>query len=139
MKKLIFALFMIVNIFMVNHTAEAAYIYIPNFREIVSNSITLRIEFLGMDQKSYNGVKYTSWKYNVVDGKTGEYINKYIKKCTSRRFSFTLLDSDSTLWLLRYHGGQAKYVDAFEDSFHMFIERNGSRVNVNVVAGMYPE
>lgn len=127
------------NVLAVSQIAEAAYIYIPNFREIVRNNITLHIEFLGMDQKNYKGTKYTCWKYNVVDGKTSEYINKYIKKCTSRRFSFTLLDSDSTLWILRYHGGQAKYVDAFEDSFHMFIERNGSRVNVNVVAGMYPE
>jgi len=139
MKKILLALFMIMNIFVVNRTAEAAYIYIPNFRELVSNSIELHIEFLGMDQKSYKGVKYTCWKYNVVDGKTGEYINKYIRKCTSNRYSFTLLDNDNSTWILRYHGGQAKYVEAFEDSFHMLIERNGSRVNVNVVAGMYPE
>ena len=138
MKKLVMALFVIMNIFIVNQTAEAAYIYIPNFRELVSNSITLHIEFLGMDQKVYKGVEYTCWKYKVVDGETGAYMDKYIKKCTSR-FDFVFLGGDSSNWLLRYKGGQAKYVKAFENKFHMLIKRNGSRVNINVVAGMFPE
>jgi len=138
MKKFILGLLVVVSmIFTAN--AEAAYIYIPNFRDLVSNKYELHIEFLGMDQKSSNGVNYTCWKYNVVDGKTGEYLDRYINKCTSNRYSFRLIERNSNEAILSYHGRQAKFVQSFKGGFHMYIERSGSRVNINVVGGMYPD
>ena len=76
---------------------------------MASNKFELRIHFDGTEQKSLNGVKYTSWHYTVHDGKTHEYVNKYIRKIKSKH------------------------------DFHLHVGMSGDRVVVNIVAGMYPE
>ena len=43
-------------------------LYIPNFYNMNSNRIKLRIYFDGLAQEILNGVKYTSWKYIVHYG-----------------------------------------------------------------------
>ena len=117
---------------------EAAYIYVPNFYNMANNRIELRIHFDGTEQKSLNGVKYTSWHYTVHDGKTHEYVNKYIKKINSKH-DFHLVEQDGNSWYFAYTGGQAKYVKAFGGNFHVHVGMSGDRVVVNMVAGMHPE
>ena len=117
---------------------EAAYIYVPNFYNMASNRIELRIHFDGTEQKSLNGVKYTSWHYTVHDGKTHEYVNKYIRKINSKH-DFHLVEQDGNSWYFAYTGGQAKYVKAFGGNFHVHVGMSGDRVVVNMVAGMHPE
>ena len=119
-------------------TAEAAYILVPNFRDITSNKIERRIDYQGTDHLSYNGVNYTRWNYEVVDGREDEYIDKYIRKCSSRH-DLQLLGRNGSDWFFLYTGGQAKFIKKLGDKFHMHVGISGSHVVVDLVGGMYPQ
>ncbi len=117
---------------------SAAYVYVPNFYNITSNKIEERIRFIGMDQKNYQGVNYTSWKYQCVDGKGNIYIEKYIKRIASKP-TFKFIGQDSNGWYFVYTGAQAKYLKMLAGSFHIQVSKIGNNVFVNMVAGMYPD
>lgn len=118
--------------------AEAAYVSIPSFYDVTSNRIEKRIEYLGMDQNSYEGVNYTHWKYRVVDGNTGKYLERYLKKL-NRKHTLELIHQDSNNWYFVYKGGQAKYLKMLGGAFHIHVGASGNDVVVDMVAGIYPE
>lgn len=117
--------------------AEAAYVTIPNFGNITRNNIEERTRFLGMEQNEYNGVKYTRWTYQVVDGKANQYFSKYIKRLNNKH-SLQLVGQDGSNWYFRYTGGQAKYLKMLDGSFHIHVGISGNYIVVDMVAGMYP-
>ena len=117
---------------------EAAYVHVPNFRAMTSNKIQERIRFTGMDQKSSNGVNYTRWNYICVDGKTSQYVNKYLKKLNSKH-NISSVGSNGNNWYFVYSGSQAKYLNTFSGGFHIHVGVSGNNVVVDLVAGMYPE
>ena len=138
MKKFLATLLFALLVFIPATFVEAAYIYVPNFYNMASNRIELRIHFDGTEQKSLDGVKYTSWQYTVHDGKTYEYVSKYIKKINSKH-DFHLVRQNGNNWFFAYTGSQAKYVQAFGGKFHVHVQMSGDNVVVNMVAGMHPE
>lgn len=138
MKKFLATFLLALAIVVPTLTVEAAYVLVPNFYDITSNRIEKRIDFLGMEQKTLNGVRYTRWNYEVCNGKQSEYISKYVKKCASK-YNLQLVGQKNGNWYFRYTGSQAKYVTALEGSFHMHIGISGRRVVVDLAAGMYPE
>ena len=138
MKKFFVPLLLAMALLLPTAITEAAYVLVPNFRDITSNRIEERIRFLGMDQKSHNGVNYTRWNYECVDGKTSDYVNKYINKCKSQR-DLQLVGQSSGNWYFVYTGGQAKFLTKINGEFHMHVRRSGDSVVVNLVGGMYPK
>ncbi|MBQ7630902.1 MAG: hypothetical protein IJS81_11955 [Selenomonadaceae bacterium] len=119
-------------------TTEAAYVFLPNFYDITSNRIEKRIDFLGMDQKSHNGVYYAHWKYEVCDGKTSEYVDRYINKIDSKH-DFRLIGRDGNHWYFLYTGNQAQYIKPINGSFHVHVGRSGNKVVVDCAGGIHPE
>ena len=117
--------------------AEAAYVTVPNFGNITRNNIEERTRFLGMEQNEYNGVKYTRWTYQVVDGKANQYFSKYINRLNSKH-NINLVMNDGSNYYFVYTGGQAKYLKMLDGSFHIHVGISGSYIVVDLVAGMYP-
>ena len=137
MRKLLAAVLLAMAILLPTAITEAAYVIVPNFRDITSNRIEERIRFLGMDQLSHGGVNYTRWNYECVDGKTSDYVNKYINKCKSQR-DLQLIDQGNGNWYFVYTGNQKQYLKKLNGEFHMSVRRSGNSVVVNMVGGMYP-
>ena len=138
MKKILMALLVTVAMLLPTIAVEAAYVLVPNFYDITSNKIEERIRFTGMDQRSSNGVNYTRWNYICVDGKTSQYVSKYIKKMNSKH-DIQQVGSNSGNWYFQYTGGQAKYLSTFSGGFHIHVGVSGRNVVVDLVAGMYPK
>lgn len=118
-------------------TTEAAYVHIPSFYDVTSNRIEKRIDFLGMDQKKHKGVYYAHWKYLVCNGKTSEYVNKYVKKLNSKH-DFRLIGSDANNWYFEYTGNQAQYIKPINGQFHVHVGRSGNNVVVDCAGGIHP-
>ena len=117
---------------------SAAYVYVPDFYNTVGQSTKERIRFLGMEQKNYQGVNYTEWRYLIVDREFANmYMDMYISKI-SQRPDFRLLGQGSNTWGFEYTGSQAQYLKKFGGRFHVMVERAGYEVGVVMVAGMYP-
>lgn len=117
---------------------EAAYVLVPNFYNMTSNRIQERIRYTGMDQKNHNGVHYTSWHYVCVDGKTNQYVSKYIKKLNSKH-NIRQVGHNGGNWYFVYNGNQAHMLKTFDGGFHIHVGVSGRNVVVDLVGGMYPE
>ena len=135
MKKVAILLFAVVTFVLLATPAEAAYVHIPSFYDITSNKIEKRIDFLGMEEKSYKGVYYAHWKYEVCNGKTREYVNKYINKIDSRH-DFRLIGRDGNHWYFIYTGNQT--VKPINGNFHIHVGVNGRNVVVDCAGGIHP-
>ena len=138
MKKFLMTTLFAFAILIPTFTVEAAYVLVPNFRNMTSNRIEERIRYTGMEQKNYNGVHYTSWHYVCVDGKTDKYVSKYINKLNSKH-NIQQVGHSGGDWYFRYSGNQARYLKMFDGSFHIHVGVSGRNVVVNLVGGMYPE
>lgn len=138
MKKFLLPLLVTLAILIPTIAVEAAYVHVPNFREMTSNRIQERIRFTGMEQRSAGGVNYTRWNYICVDGKTSQYVNKYLKKLNSKH-NISSVGSNGNNWYFVYSGSQAKYLNTFSGGFHIHVGVSGSNVVVDLVAGMYPK
>lgn len=138
MKKFLLPMLLALAILFPTMQVSAAYVFVPNFRKMTSNTMQIRIKYDGMEQKNNNGVAYTSWHYTCLDGKTADYVAKYIKRIGNRP-DFQLLGQSGANWFFAYKGGQARYLKAFDGGFHVHVGASGNDVVVNMVAGMYPE
>lgn len=138
MKKFLLPLLITFAVLIPTITVEAAYVLVPNFRDITSNRIEERIRFIGMDQRSSDGVNYTRWNYVCVDGKTSQYVSKYLGKLNSKH-NIQQVGSNGGNWYYRYSGAQAKYLNIFKGGFHIHVGVSGNNVVVDLVGGMYPE
>ena len=118
-------------------TVEAAYVHIPSFYDITSNRIEKRVDFPGMEQKYHKGVYYAHWKYEVCNGKTSEYVDRYIRKLDSRH-DFRLLGREGNHWYFLYTGNQAQYIKPLNGSFHVHVGRSGNNVVVDCAGGIHP-
>ncbi|MBQ9487059.1 MAG: hypothetical protein IJU91_04550 [Selenomonadaceae bacterium] len=138
MKKFLLSILVTLAVLLPTIAVEAAYVHVPNFRSMASNKIQERIRFTGMNQLSANGVNYTRWNYICVDGKTSQYVNKYLKKLNGKH-NISSVGSNGNNWYFVYSGSQAKYLNTFSGGFHIHVGVSGSNVVVDLVAGMYPE
>lgn len=138
MKKFLLSLLLSIIILMPAIAVEAAYVYVPNFHNMTSNRIEERIRYTGMEQRNQNGVNYTSWHYVCVDGKTSNYVDKYIKKLNAKH-NIKQVGHSGGNWYFLYTGNQASYLKTFSGGFHIHVGVSGRNVVVNLVAGMYPE
>lgn len=117
---------------------EAAYVLVPNFSNMTNNRIEEHIRYTGSDQKNHNGVHYTSWYYVCVDGKTSQYVNKYINKLNAKH-DIQQVGHNGGDWYFRYSGSQAQMLKMFNGGFHIHVGVSGRKVVVDLVGGMYPE
>lgn len=121
---------------------SASEVFIPNFSDIVSNRFQTRIEFLGKEKKTYNGVDYTTWVYRCLDGKENEYIDEYIKQL-SGRYDLRLIGKDNSndrrSWYFIYTGVQAKNMKLIDNNFHIHVGISENVVFINLVSGINPE
>lgn len=138
MRKVLLATLLSFVILIPTFTVEAAYVLVPNFRNMTSNRIEERIRYTGMEQKNHNDVHYTSWHYVCVDGKTGQYVNKYINKLNAKH-NIQQVGHNGGDWYFRYSGNQAHMLKMFNGGFHIHVGVSGRNVVVNLVGGMYPE
>ena len=140
MKKFFATFFLSILILIPAIQVEAAYVTIPNFYDITSNRIEKRIEYLGTDEGFFgsNNVKVKVWQYYVCNGKTDEYVSKYIRRLSSRH-SIQLLAHDTDVWLFKYTGSQAKYLQSIDDMCHIAVRVSGDYVDVFLVPGIYPQ
>ena len=138
MKKFLLPMLLALAILIPSAQVQAAYVLVPNFYNMASNRIEEHIRFNGADQEKHNGVSYTSWHYTCVDGNTYEYVNRYIRKIDSKH-DFRQVGHKGNNWYFAYTGSQAKFVTAFNGGFHVHVGVSGDDVDVNLVAGLYPE
>lgn len=138
MKKFLLPMLLALAILIPSAQAQAAYVHVPNFRNMTSNRIEERIRYTGMDKKNYNGVHYTSWHYVCVDGKTSQYVSKYINKLNSKH-DIQQVGHKGGNCFFAYTGKQAKYVKTFDGGFHIHVGVSGNNVVVNLIGGLYPE
>lgn len=138
MKKFLLSLLIALAVLMPTIAVEAAYVLVPNFYNMTSNRIEERIRFTGMDQRSAGGVNYTRWNYICVDGKTSQYVDKYLKKLNGKH-NIQYVGSKGNNWYFLYNGSQAQYLNKFSDGFHIHVGVSGHNVVVDLVGGMYPE
>ncbi len=111
-----------------------SYLTVPNFRNITSNNVEERIEFLGTEQREYKGVNFTCWKYRVIDGNEDKYVSDYINQLKSR-YNF-IGDINGENWFFEYTGKEAENLPKIAGVFHIHVESSGSYVSVNLVDGM---
>ena len=138
MKKFLLPLLLAITLLIPTVTVEAAYVLVPNFYNMTSNRIQERIRYTGSEQRNHNGVNYTSWHYTCVDGKTSQYVNKYINKLNSKH-NIQQVGHNGGNWYFVYNGNQAHMLKTFSGGFHIHVGVSGRDVVVNLVAGMYPE
>lgn len=140
MKKIVVSLLVAVAALLPTIAVEAAYVLVPNFYDVTSNRIEerIRFRFTEMDQKSADGVNYTRWKYICVDGKTLQYVDKYLKQLNAK-YDIQQVGSNGNNWYFVYSGSQAKYLNMFSGGFHIHVGVSGHNVVVDLVSGMYPK
>ena len=138
MKKFLVPLMLAFAILIPAAQTQAAYVLVPNFRNMASNRIEEHIRFINMDHMKHNGVAYTSWHYVCVDGNTAQHVGNYIRKLDSKH-DIQQVGHNGGNWYFAYTGGQAKFVTAFDGGFHIHVQASGNNVDVNLVAGLYPE
>ena len=140
MKKFLTVTILSVAILIPTIQVEAAYVTIPNFYNITSNKIEKRIEYLGTKDiwMGAEEVKVKAWRYYVCDGKTDEYVAKYIRRLSSKH-SFQLIIDDSALYVFEYTGSQARYIQKVDDMWHIAVRVRGDIVDVVLVPGIYPQ
>ena len=61
MKKFLLPMLVTFAVLIPTITVEAAYVLVPNFRDITSNRIEERIRFINMEQRRSDSVSYTGW------------------------------------------------------------------------------
>lgn len=138
MKKFLLPMLVTLAVLIPTITVEAAYVLVPNFRDITSNRIEERIRFINMEQRRSDGVNYTRWNYICVDGKTAQYVSKYLGKLNSKH-NIQEIGSNGGNWYFRYSGAQSKYLNSFNGGFHIHVGVNSNNVVIDLVGGMYPE
>ncbi len=122
-------------------TCEAAYITIPNFYLMANNSFVERIRYLGSEQLKYKGVHYVKWEYLCVDGKTDQYVARYLRRLADKGECKLIEETqtkDMSTYFFIYTGAQAKYIQKIADGFHVAVIVNGDKVRVCMVGGIYP-
>lgn len=122
---------------MIPATEVFAAIYIPSFYDITSNSVKKRIDFQGMQEKSHNGMKYTQWTYEVLDGKTSEYVSKYVRRFSSSPL-YTLVGQDGSNWYFTSKKAQSRNIRMLDNAFHFHVGVSGDYVIVNCASGVIP-
>ena len=115
-----------------------SYLTVPNFRNITSSNVEERIEFLGTEQREYEGVNYTCWKYRVIDGNEDKYVSDYINQLKSRSKFLSNVNREKN-WFFEYTGKQSENLPKIAGVFHIHVESSESYVSVNLVDGMYTE
>ena len=118
---------------------EAAYILVPNFYNMTSNRIELRIDYIDMEHRKYKDVNYTRWYYQVMDEKRDKYVDKYIQACLARKYRLELVGESNNDWYFVYNGAQSQYIKKIDGKFHMHVGVSGNQVIVDLTSGMLPE
>lgn len=104
--------------------------YIPHFNDMASNSMKMRIRFIGMEESDIDGVFCRIWKYRVEDDKTSaeEYVDKYTRKLTSKSWCelvgstrnerFFVVESN---WDLKKIGGICHFFVTFDNTGRVYV------------------